>query len=80
MAQQLMETPSVPLNFVPAKEGEVLHLGTIIIRIMEDGSRTGTRPLFSLSEYHAPDHDYQTTALALPSSPSRPEPRGPHHM
>lgn len=42
MAQQLMETPNVPLNFVPAKAGEVLHLGTIIIRIMEDGSRTGT--------------------------------------
>jgi hypothetical protein len=41
MAQQLMETPNVPLNFVPAKQGEVLHLGTIIIRIMEDGSRTG---------------------------------------
>jgi hypothetical protein len=51
MAQQLMETPSVPLNFVPAKEGEVLHLGTIIIRIMEDGSRTG-KALFSPSEYH----------------------------
>jgi hypothetical protein len=41
MAQQLMETPNVPINFVPAKQGEVLHLGTIIIRIMEDGSRTG---------------------------------------
>lgn len=41
MAQQLMETPKAPLNFVPAKEGEVLHLGTITIRIMEDGSRTG---------------------------------------
>jgi hypothetical protein len=54
MAQQLMETPSVPLNFVPAKEGEVLHLGTIVIRIMEDGSRTGT-VLFSSSEYHVPD-------------------------
>jgi hypothetical protein len=44
MAQQLMETPNVPLNFVPAKEGETLHLGTIVIRIMEDGSRTGKCP------------------------------------
>lgn len=38
-----METPNVPLNFVPAKEGEVLSLGKITIRIMEDGSRTDNR-------------------------------------
>lgn len=38
-----METPSVPINFVPAKAGEVLQLGTITIRIMEDGSRTDNR-------------------------------------
>lgn len=36
-----METPQVPINFVPAKAGEVLDLGVIKIRIMEDGSRTG---------------------------------------
>lgn len=48
MAQQLMETPNVPLNFVPAKQGEVLHLGTIVIRIMEDGSRTGNVLLWSI--------------------------------
>lgn len=34
-----METPSVPINFVPVEAGEVLSLGTIKIRIMEDGSR-----------------------------------------
>jgi hypothetical protein len=36
-----METPTVPINFVPAKAGETFKLGTITIRIMEDGSRTG---------------------------------------
>jgi hypothetical protein len=36
-----METPTVPINFVPAKEGESFMLGTVKIRIMEDGSRTG---------------------------------------
>ena len=39
----LMETPNVPLNFVPAKAGDVLSLGKITIRIMEDGSRTGKK-------------------------------------
>lgn len=36
-----METPTVPINFVPATAGETFKLGTITIRIMEDGSRTG---------------------------------------
>lgn len=36
-----METPNVPINFVPATAGETLKLGTITIRIMEDGARTG---------------------------------------
>ena len=36
-----MDTPTVPINFVPAKSGETFKLGTITIRIMEDGSRTG---------------------------------------
>ena len=36
-----METPSVPINFVKVKEGETFKVGTITIRIMEDGSRTG---------------------------------------
>jgi len=38
-----METPSVPINFVPAKSGDSFHLGVITIRIMEDGSRTDMR-------------------------------------
>ena len=36
-----MDTPNVPINFVPAKTGETFNAGTITIRIMEDGSRTG---------------------------------------
>ncbi|KAI1426349.1 RmlC-like cupin domain-containing protein [Xylaria sp. FL1777] len=32
-----------PVNFVPAKTGEVLRLGPIKCRIMEDGSRTDNR-------------------------------------
>lgn len=33
--------PTVPVNFVPAKGGEVISLGGITLRVMEDGSRTG---------------------------------------
>jgi len=38
-----MDTPTVPINFVPATGGETFKLGTITIRIMEDGSRTDNR-------------------------------------
>jgi len=41
--------PEVPLSFVPARAGEVLHLGPLTCRIMEDGSNTGkTRQLIGL--------------------------------
>jgi hypothetical protein len=43
-----METPRVPVNFVPAHEGETFKLGTVTIRIMEDGSRTGTATFHGL--------------------------------
>ena len=36
-----LPVPDVPLNFVPAKEGEVLEIGAMKLRIMEDGSNTG---------------------------------------
>ncbi|KAF1927084.1 RmlC-like cupin [Didymella exigua CBS 183.55] len=38
-----MKMPRRPINFVPAKEGEILKLGHITCRIMEDGSRTDNR-------------------------------------
>jgi len=38
-----MAMPTRPINFVPAKSGEILKLGHITCRIMEDGSRTDNR-------------------------------------
>jgi hypothetical protein len=35
------EMPTVPVNFVPAKAGEIIKLGAITCRVMEDGSRSG---------------------------------------
>jgi hypothetical protein len=35
-----MKMPRVPINHVPAQTGEILKLGHITCRIMEDGSRT----------------------------------------
>jgi hypothetical protein len=36
-----MEMPRRPINFVPATSGEILKIGHLTCRIMEDGSRTG---------------------------------------
>ncbi|EXJ81208.1 hypothetical protein A1O3_07498 [Capronia epimyces CBS 606.96] len=49
-----METPSVPVNFVPATAGESFKLGTITIRILEDGSRTDNR--IGSAEFIVPPH------------------------
>lgn len=38
-----MDMPRVPITFVPAKAGEVLKLGHITCRVMEDGSNTDNR-------------------------------------
>ncbi|KAJ5729839.1 hypothetical protein N7540_009073 [Penicillium herquei] len=38
-----MEVPDVPLNFVPAKAGEIITVGPIKLRVMEDGSNTDMR-------------------------------------
>lgn len=40
--------PKVPVNFVPATEGEIIALGHMSLRILEDGSRTGLFPYFWL--------------------------------
>lgn len=42
-ATSLMAMPRRPINFVSAKSGEILKLGHITCRIMEDGSRTDNR-------------------------------------
>ena len=38
--------PDVPINFVPAKAGEVIKLGQLTCRIMEDGSNTGESMMY----------------------------------
>ncbi|OKL62215.1 hypothetical protein UA08_02882 [Talaromyces atroroseus] len=38
-----MEIPDRPVSFVPAKAGDVLTLGTMTLRVMEDGSNTDMR-------------------------------------
>jgi mannose-6-phosphate isomerase-like protein (cupin superfamily) len=38
-----MKMPRRPINFVPATSGEILKLGHITCRVMEDGSRTDNR-------------------------------------
>lgn len=37
-------TDGIPVNFVPAKAGDVIKLGLITCRVLEDGSRTGELP------------------------------------
>ncbi|KAF2203479.1 hypothetical protein GQ43DRAFT_438802 [Delitschia confertaspora ATCC 74209] len=49
-----MKMPRRPINFVPAKSGEILKLGHITCRIMEDGSRTDNR--IGSAEFTLPPH------------------------
>ena len=41
----VVPTPTVPINFVQAKAGEIISLGAIKLRVMEDGTRTGNKHL-----------------------------------
>lgn len=48
-----MDMPRRSINFVPAKAGEILKLGHITCRVMEDGSRTGNvsaKPQYALRQ------------------------------
>ena len=38
----LMATPQVRIRHVPAKEGDSYKIGNMTIRIIEDGTHTGT--------------------------------------
>ncbi|OSS48589.1 hypothetical protein B5807_06939 [Epicoccum nigrum] len=49
-----MKMPRVPINHVPAQTGEILKLGHITCRIMEDGSRTNNR--IGSAEFTLPAH------------------------
>jgi len=50
----VVPTPNVPINFVHAKAGEIINLGKIKLRVMEDGSRTDNR--LSAVEITIPPH------------------------
>jgi len=39
----VVPVPTVPINFVQAQAGEIIPLGKITLRVMEDGSRTDNR-------------------------------------
>jgi mannose-6-phosphate isomerase-like protein (cupin superfamily) len=69
-----MAMPRRPINFVPAKAGEVLKLGHITIRILEDGSRTGTSlPLPSPPILtHSPDNRLGTAEFTIPAHTAGP--------
>ncbi len=53
----MTKMPRRPINFVPAQAGEVLKLGPIKCRIMEDGSRTGTS-IWQMSTSQLPQFAY----------------------
>ncbi|KAJ5809938.1 uncharacterized protein N7503_002156 [Penicillium pulvis] len=38
-----MEVPDRPLSFVPAKAGDIIAIGSMKLRVMEDGSNTDNR-------------------------------------
>ncbi|KAF2674187.1 hypothetical protein BT63DRAFT_4208 [Microthyrium microscopicum] len=42
-ANRGIPTDHIPVNVVPAKEGDIIRLGPITCRVMEDGSRTDNR-------------------------------------
>ncbi|KAI8677586.1 hypothetical protein LRP88_12487 [Fusarium phalaenopsidis] len=42
-AMKAMATPDRPISFVPAKAGDIIRIGPIICRVLEDGSNTDNR-------------------------------------
>ncbi|KAI9644551.1 hypothetical protein NHQ30_006572 [Ciborinia camelliae] len=53
-APAIVPQPNVPINFVKAETGEIIKLGSVTLRIMEDGSRTDNR--ISMVELIIPAH------------------------
>jgi hypothetical protein len=47
MAQREIPKIHLPVNYVPAKAGDIIKLGQITCRVMEDGSNTG-KHIYSL--------------------------------
>ncbi|OTA87829.1 hypothetical protein M434DRAFT_35171 [Hypoxylon sp. CO27-5] len=52
--KQLVPTPDISVDLVRAKAGETFKLGTITIRVMEDGSNTHDR--LGTAEFTIPPH------------------------
>ncbi|KAH8805731.1 RmlC-like cupin domain-containing protein [Xylogone sp. PMI_703] len=50
----VVPTPTVPINYVTATTGEIISLGPVKLRVMEDGSRTDNR--ISTVELIIPPH------------------------
>ena len=70
--------PDRPLNFVPAKAGEVIHLGQITCRILEDGSRTGRNSHPCIPTYRqSTHHDNRQPPRYLRTHPPPQNPRPP---
>jgi predicted nucleic acid binding AN1-type Zn finger protein len=65
----LLAVPDRDIKFVAVKAGEVLKLGPITCRVLEDGSNTGNEqssPRFKT--IHSQTHPFnQTTASASPN-------------
>jgi hypothetical protein len=59
------QIPEVPVNFVPATAGEIIKLGPITCRVLEDGSRTGRH------EAQHPDAKAIWSCRSTNSEPSR---------
>lgn len=49
-----MEVPDRPVSFVPFKAGDVITLGTMKLRVMEDGSNTGKLHLSHIQQPISP--------------------------
>jgi hypothetical protein len=76
-----IKIPDRPLNFVPAKAGETIHLGQITCRILEDGSRTGTLSTIPCSKRgQKPKSNQPQTTASEPSSSRCPPKRPARHL
>lgn len=65
------EMPTVDCNFVPAKAGDIIKLGPITCRVLEDGSRTGKTGIYlntnmSQNAEHLSDNRIGVAEFTLP--------------
>ncbi|KAI0102484.1 RmlC-like cupin domain-containing protein [Nemania sp. FL0031] len=69
-----MKMPRRPITFLPAKAGEILTLGPIKCRIMEDGSRTDELPAGVMSLPSRVDNRIGAAEFTVPANTSGPPP------